>query len=153
MAGAKKNKYGLTEKQTRYAAARAAGKSQRAAYIDAGYSDNQNDTSKRINACRLEKDNPAIQKHIEYLQQIAAKHMLEDIEDRKAALLDIYLNSTNNKERLKALDLLNRMHGDYIDKKEINANITGLTRSDRLQAMEDTLETLKKAWNASNVEE
>lgn len=151
MPGAKKNKYGLTDKQTKYAAARAAGKSQRAAYIDAGYSDSQNDTSKRINACRLEKD-PAIQKHIEYLQQIAAKHMLEDIADRKAALLDIYLNSTNEKNRIKALDLLNRMHGDYIDKKEINANISGLSRSDRLDAMQDTLNALKQAWDDKDVQ-
>ena len=45
------------------------------------------------------------------------------------------------------------MHGDYIDKKEINATIQGVTRDDRLQAMQETLDSLKKAWNDSNIEE
>lgn len=153
MARGKKGADGLTDKQRKFVQARAAGKSQIESYAAAGYSLGSSDNGNRTNATKLEKIK-AIQENIEYLHRVARETALLDTEARQAALLDIYYNNTTStKDKLKAIDLLNRMAGDYIDKKEINATIQGLTRSDRLQAMEDTLETLKKAWNASNVEE
>lgn len=153
MARGKKGADGLTDKQRKFVQARAAGKSQIESYAEAGYSLGASDNGNRTNATKLEKIK-AIQENIEYLHRIARDTSLLDTEARQAALLDIYYdNTTSTKDKLKAIDLLNRMAGDYIDKKEINANITGLTRSDRLEAMQDTLETLKKAWNDSSVEE
>lgn len=152
MAERKKDKYGLTSRQRKFAENRAAGMTLSDAYYDAGYSRQQKRSAAAQNACHLEEI-MAVKKHIEYLQEIASLNALDSIEDRKAALIEIYQNATNDKDKLKAIDLLNRMHGDYIDKKEINANISGLTRSDRLDAMQDTLETLKKAWSDTGIEE
>lgn len=146
MPGPKKDEHGLTEKQRRYAENRAAGMSQPKAYKSAGYSSKQSDASARVNACRLEANTEAIQEHMNYLKEIAETKALETIEERKAALYDLYHNSTNEKIKIKALDLLNRMNGDYIDKKEITANV-GITREDRRQAMQDTLDALKQAWD------
>ena len=143
----------LTPKQTKYCQYRAKGKGQVESYEKAGYSMRQSKKSKEVNACKLESMETIKQK-IADLQQKADNDCILTTEQRKQALTEFYCDTTkSDKDRLKAIDLLNRMAGDYIDKKEINATIQGLTRSDRLQAMEDTLETLKKAWNASNVEE
>ena len=153
MARGKKGADGLTDKQRKFVQARAAGKSQIESYAAAGYSIGKSDNGNRVNACKLEKIQ-AIQENIEYLHRIARDTSLLDTEARQAALLEIYYDTTNStKDRLKAIDLLNRMAGDYIDKKEINANINGLSRSDRLDAMQKTLDDLKTAWNASDREE
>ena len=154
MAGAKKDKNGLTYKQKRYAEARAAGKSMVDAYDAAGYGKGSNYHTKEVNAQRLEDTSESIKAHIAHLQKIVDNGGLMDTEQRKAALVEIYRDSTvSTKDRLKALDLLNRMSGDYIDKKEVSATVQGLTRSDRIEAMQDTLNTLKKAWNNSDGQE
>lgn len=148
-----KGKDGLTTKQRKYCHARASGKGQVESYEKAGYSMRQSKKSKEVNACKLESME-SIQKKLEELQTKADNGCILNTEQRKQALTEFYCDTTkSDKDRLKAIDLLNRMTGDYIDKKEINANITGLTRSDRLEAMQDTLETLKKAWSDSSVEE
>lgn len=145
MAGAKKDRDGLTHKQRAYARARAAGKSQIEAYAEAGYSQRQCENSQRINACKLDTLQ-AVQDHIAHLQHIADSGGIMDTEQRKAALYEIYKDDTTAKrDKLKALDMLNRMSGDYIDRKEISATV-GITREDRREAMHDTLEALKKAW-------
>lgn len=148
----KKDSTKLTTKQMRYCQLRAEGKSQRQAYKGAGYSDRQKETTIDANSCNLEKIEK-IRDKIRELQEKADRGCILTTEQRKQALTDIYLDTNKaDKDRLKALDLLNRMSGDYIDKKEINATVQGLTRSDRLDAMQDTLETLKKAWSDSDIE-
>lgn len=146
MAGAKKGRDGLTDKQREYTRHRAEGKSQIESYILAGYQAGATQKTKREGASRLEALE-AVQANIERLQALADAGAVMTTEQRKSALFEIWQDTSNStKDRLKALDLLNRMSGDYIDKKEITASITGLTRQDRLNAMADTLETLKKAW-------
>lgn len=150
---AKKNKDGLTVKQVKYCQNRAKGLTQRESYIKAGYSSNQKPNSIDVNASDLEKMEK-IKKKIEELQRRADNGCILTTEQRKQALADFYLDDTkSDKDRLKAIDLLNRMSGDYIDKKEINATIQGITRDDRLSAMQETLESLKKAWNGSDGKE
>lgn len=149
MAGAKKGRDGLTDKQRAYSRHRAEGKSQIESYILAGYSDNQSMESRRQNASHLEKIE-AVRENIERLQALADAGAVMSTEQRKSALYEIYSDATNStRDRLKALDLLNRMEGDYIDRKEISATVQGLTRSDRLEAMSETLESLKTAWQGS----
>lgn len=144
---AKKNSDGLTPLQVRYCQERAKGETQRQAYIKAGYSSKQSDVSLDSNACNLERD-PRIKAKIEHLQAMVDSNALLTTEQRKAALLDIYLDETKGiNARLKALDMLNRMSGDYIDRQQIDANVSGLTREDRRDAMNDTLNALKSAWN------
>lgn len=141
----KKGNDGLTDKQRLYAQARAAGMNQPDAYAAAGYGKGSKRKTHIENACRLEKV-PGLAEHIARLQDIAASGALDAIEERRAALVELYQSSNNDRTRLKALDMLNRMSGDYVDRKEINANVQGLTRSDREKAMYDALNALKKAW-------
>ena len=148
-----KGKDGLTTKQRKYCHARASGIGQVESYEKAGYSMRQSKKSKEVNACKLESME-IIQKKLEELQTKADNGCILNTEQRKQALTEFYCDVTkSDKDRLKAIDLLNRMAGDYIDKKEINANINGLSRSDRLDAMQKTLDDLKTAWNASDREE
>lgn len=149
----KKDKDGLTVKQKKYCQNRAKGLTQRESYLKAGYSNKGNGQTLDSNACRLEKIEK-IQEKIAELQYKADNGCILSTEQRKQALTEIYLDtSKSDKDRLKAIDLLNRMSGDYIDKKEINATIQGISRDDRLQAMQETLESLKKAWNGSDGKE
>lgn len=144
---AKKNKDGLTPLQVKYCQERAKGKTQRQAYKDAGYGGKSTDKTMDENACRLDKD-PRVQATIERLQRLADSGAILDTKQRQAALYEIYQD--DNKPigaRLKALDMLNRMSGDYIDRQQIDATVTGLTREDRREAMNDTLNALKSAWN------
>lgn len=146
---AKKNKDGLTPLSVKYCQERAKGKTQRQAYKDAGYAAGGKSTDKTIdeNACRLEKD-PRVQATIERLQRLADSGAILDTTQRQAALYEIYQDDSKPiGARLKALDMLNRMAGDYVDKQQIDANVTGLTREDRRDAMQDTLNALKSAWN------
>lgn len=144
---AKKNSDGLTPLQVRYCQERAKGETQRQAYIKAGYSSRGNDQTLDSNASRLESD-PKISAKIEYLQSMVDNNALLTTEQRQAALVDIYLDdSKGTNARLKALDMLNRMAGDYVDKQQIDATVSGLTREDRRDAMQDTLNALKSAWN------
>lgn len=148
MSGAKKGRDGLTDKQRRYARARAQGKSQIESYVEAGYQTGATRKTKREGACRLDALD-AVQGEIERLQAIADAGGIMSTEQRKCALFEIWQDDSNaTRDRLKALDLLNRMSGDYIDKKEVSATVQGLTREDRIDAMGETLEALKKLWEA-----
>lgn len=152
MPGAKKGSDGLTDKQREYTRHRAEGKSQIEAYALAGYSTNQSEDSRRQNASHLESLE-AVRRNIERLQALADAGAVMSTEQRKCALYEIYLDSTNStRDRLRALDLLNRMSGDYIDRAELHATVQGLTREDRAEAMTETLKSLKTAWEASRVE-
>lgn len=146
MSGAKKGRDGLTHKQREYARLRAQGKSQIDAYTGAGYQPGATEKTRREGACRLETIS-AIQDKIESLQAIADAGGILSTEQRKCALVAIWQDDSNStRDRLKALDLLNRMSGDYIDRREVSATVQGLTRADRIEAMSETLESLKTAW-------
>ena len=148
MAGQKKDtKTGLTPLQAKYCQERVKGKTQRQAYKDAGYSAKQSPGSIDSNACILEQKEE-IQAHIKHLTDLANNGAILDTKQRQAALYEIYKDDTKPiGARLKALDMLNRMAGDYIEKQQIDANVTGLTREDRRDAMQDTLNALKSAWD------
>ena len=150
MAGAKKGRDGLTDKQRAYSRHRAEGKSQIESYVLAGYQPGATDKTRREGASRLEALE-TVRANIERLQTLADAGAVMSTEQRKCALYEIWQDDSNaTKDRLKALDLLNRMEGDYIDRREINATVQGLTRSDRLDAMTETLESLKTAWKGSD---
>ena len=143
---AKKNRYGLTARQELYCNSRVAGDTQRDAYRAAGYQPNASDKTADEAACRLESL-PQIKARLQHLQDIANQGALMTSDQRKAALLEFWQDdSKSDKDRLKALDMLNRMSGDYIDKRETSVTVQGLTRDDRKQAMQDTLDALKSVW-------
>lgn len=93
------------------------------AYKAAGYSVTS-DRVGRANAETLRKK-PAVAAEIERLQQEAAQNVVMTIQKRYEALTDIANDrDISTADRLKAIDLLNRMDSVYINKSEsINSNL------------------------------
>lgn len=134
----------LTQKQKKYIEYRAQGYNQTDAYQKAGYGENSTRKTLKENACRQEAKE-AIRAHMNALDAITETGALQSIEQRKSALIELYQQSSNEKTRLKALELLSRMSGDYIDRKDVS--ISGISREDRTQAMQDALTALMDVWN------
>lgn len=141
---AQKDKNGLTAKQEAYAQARADGLTQRQAYMKA-YDDNGGlDTTKDVNACKLDS-NAKVAQRIEQLRQRTRDGAVLDRDSITAMLSDMASDESNAKgTRLKALDMLNRMQASYTERKDITVN--GLTRDDRKQAMQAQLQALQDTW-------
>lgn len=120
MSGAKRPD-GLTDKQARYAEQRAAGKSKTDSYLSAY---NAGESSRRTayrQARELETGNsgPMIAAYIERLREQAAAGNILKSQEIAAALSGIAADDTAPRgDRLRALDLLNRMQGAYIDRRE-----------------------------------
>lgn len=105
----------LTKMQKAFARGRAEGKTLVQAYEDAGYGPNTSIQSKSVNACRLGK-NIEVQAEIKRLQEQAEQGAILKREQRQALLTEFALNENNDMpDRLRSLDQLNRMSGDYTD--------------------------------------
>ena len=76
-----------------------------------------------VNADKLLK-NTNIQKYIEELQEKAkCNRIMTAIERREFLTKMILKEETKDTDRLKALDILNKMDGEYTQKVEVNGNI------------------------------
>ena len=95
-----------------------------------------------VNADKLLK-NTNIQKYIEELQEKAKGNRIMTAIERKEFLTKMILKEeTKDTDRLKALDILNKMDGEYIQKVEVNGNIntnpfTGLTTEELKKIIKD----------------
>lgn len=136
------SKRGLTPKQTKYCRERAAGKTYKAAYKAAGYSDKGNDATLANNAYQMEKHNSEILAKIKALQARADNGGIMDRKARMQLLNEIALNETvKETDRLRAIDQLNRMNSDYNDTLKIDAAAgIQLSYADRLDAIKHSLE-------------
>lgn len=127
----------LTEKNKRFARAVASGKALTDSYKEAGYSAKQTKHCLRENAYKLSKKE-IVAAEIERLKQLATNDYILTREARLALLTEIALNADENttkKDRLRAVDILNKMTADYTE--NINAVVDGsieLTRSDAVNA-------------------
>ena len=89
------------------------------AAIKAGYSEKY----AGVNADKLLK-NTNIQKYIEELQEKAkGNRIMTAIERREFLTKMILKEETKDTDRLKAVDILNKMDGAYTQKVEVNGNI------------------------------
>lgn len=76
-----------------------------------------------VNADKLLK-NTNIQKYIEELQEKAKGNRIMTAIERKEFLTKMILKEeTKDTDKLKALDILNKMDGEYTQKVEVNGNI------------------------------
>lgn len=84
--------------------------------------DNENYQGSAASSVRLLKNakvKKAYEEKMEELRQLSAL----TIEQTKLALTDEYINGTKGSDRIKALDILNKMNGVYIEKIESDNNI------------------------------
>ena len=136
MAGRKK---GLTQKQKKYCRERVSGKTQRDSHKKA-YPNNMNDKTHDEAACRLEAK-PEIQAELKRLTALADAGAVLDRNQRIAILSEMALDENRKDDaRQRALDMLNRMHGDYTDKviTEVDATVS-MTYEEKRRAVLDAL--------------
>ena len=108
----------LTEQQEKFCLNIASGMNQTAAYKDAYNSQNMKIEAIYVEASRL-MDNPKIILRIEELRKEARSDRIINTIQKKELLTQwIYDDDTSKGDRLKALDILNKMDGEYIEKLE-----------------------------------
>lgn len=112
----------------------ASGLSQRKAYRAAfPNSVNWKDETVDVKASELKKNDKVLVR-LEELAQKASNDAIMDATERKEWLSKIVKSTyEETKDKLKAVDLLNRMDGTYITKVEVDANVT---MTDRLKDVE-----------------
>lgn len=133
----------LTLKQKEYARRRAKGQELCEAYKGAGYSNDQNDQTAKKNAWKLENTSAsaeAIKAKIEELQRRADVGAVLSRRAKLGLLSDMALDSDrDDANRLRALDMLNRMEGDYNDHLTTEA-VVRMSYADRLETMRNAQE-------------
>ena len=87
--------------------------------IKAGYSEKY--TNKNVSKIR---QNTAVQEYIKELQEKAKTSRIMTAVERREFLTEVIKNGNEKvQDRLKALDILNKMTGEYIQKVEVNGDI------------------------------
>lgn len=132
----------LTEKQRRFAAGLAAGKTQADAYTGAGYSDRQARRGIERNAYKLAHTGKILDE-IARLQALADEGAILSREQRLALLTSFALNTdgeTGRKDRLRALDMIAKMNGDYSE--TIRADVSAAIEGERSAAVDEMIRRL-----------
>lgn len=106
----------LTPKQELFVQNLVKGMSQREAYKNSYSAENMQDNDIDCNASKLFSDTKISQRYKELIKEADDKAIMT-AKERKIWLTEL-INSPNasNTDRLKALDLLNKMGGEYIEK-------------------------------------
>ena len=87
--------------------------------IKAGYSEKY--TNKNVSKIR---QNTAVQEYIKELQEKAKTSRIMTAVERREFLTEVIKNGNEKvQDRLKALDILNKMTGEYIQKVEVNGEL------------------------------
>ena len=108
----------LTPKQEKFIQNILKGMSQREAYKDAYDAKNMSDKTIDETACRLFNDSKINARYQELLKELETAAVMTALEKRKL-LKELTLDTNNSvNDRLKALDIDNRMAGEYITKVE-----------------------------------
>lgn len=130
----------LTPKQRKYCRERAKGKNQREAFEAAGYGPGSSRKTKTEEACRMEKL-PKIQAELARLTALAEAGAVLDRQQRIAILSEMALDEDRKDDsRQRALDMLNKMGGDYTDRQIIEAHAdVQLSYEEKRQAVLDAL--------------
>lgn len=135
----------LTRRQRIYCRNRAKGMNLQKAYKDAGFGKNSNEKTLKQNAFRMEKRGPhamEIQEQIRKYEELSEKGAILKREQRQALLTEIALDEDKDTpDRLRAVDQLNRMSGDYTDKiqTEFNGRVE-LNYQDKLDAIQRAID-------------
>lgn len=103
--------------------------------IKAGYSEKY--TNKNVSKIR---QNTAVQEYIKELQEKAKTNRIMTAVERREFLTEVIKNGNEKlQDRLKALDILNKMDGEYIEKMQLSGQVntnplSGLT-TEELRAL------------------
>ena len=107
----------LTEKQDKFCINIVAGMSQTDAYKNSYNAENMSIEAIYVEASRL-MDNPMIALRIEELRKEARKEVIMNTIQRKEWLTKLIMQDekASKTDKLKALDILNKMDGEYVTK-------------------------------------
>ena len=106
----------LTAKQEKFVQSLVKGMSQREAYKNSYNASNMKDETIDSNACRLFADSKISARYNELIKEAEDKAIMT-AKQRKIWLTELIRSpNASNTDRLKALDLLNKMGGEYIEK-------------------------------------
>ena len=112
----------LTTKQEKFITNIIKGMSQREAYKDAYNAENMKDETIDTEACLLFNDQKIAKRYNELLKELENEAVMTAIEKR-LLLKQMALDKDNSiNDRLKALDIDNKMAGEYITKVEADVN-------------------------------
>ena len=130
----------LTPKQKKYCRERVKGKNQTEAFDAAGYGPGSSRKTKTEEACRMEKL-PKIQAELKRLTALAEAGAVLDRQQRIAILSEMAMDEDRKDDsRQRALDMLNKMGGDYSEKQIIEArHEVQLSYEEKRQAVLDAL--------------
>lgn len=114
----------LTAKQERFIQNIIKGMTQRDAYKDAYNAENMKDATIDTEACLLLKDPKVAKRYQEILKEMEKTAVMTALEKR-LLLKEMVLDKKNSmSDRLKALDIDNKMSGEYIDNLKIESDNT-----------------------------
>jgi phage terminase small subunit len=114
----------LTVKQEKFVQNILNGMTQRQAYKDAYNAENMKDETIDSEACILFKDRKVAERYQELLKEMEKVAVMSALEKRKL-LKDMILNEKNSMgDRLKALDIDNKMSGEYIENLKVESDNT-----------------------------
>ena len=132
---------GLTPKQEKFIQNIVSGMSQRQAYKDSYNAENMTDESIDVEACKLFNDTKVSQRYQELMKKLedeaimSAKERMKFLTDviKELEEEDLILNGipvgkkvADLNTKMKAIDILNKMSGEYITKveAEVNSDVT-----------------------------
>ena len=113
----------LTEKQEKYCVNRATGMNQKDSYIDAYDTSKMKDDTIYRAACELEKDYKITTRIDELRKEARSERIINTIQKKELLTEWIYDADTSKTDRLKALDILNKMDGEYTEKIEAKQEV------------------------------
>lgn len=114
----------LTVKQEKFVQNILNGMTQRQAYKDAYNAENMKDETIDSEACILFKDQKVAERYQELLKEMEKVAVMSALEKRKL-LKEMILNDKNSMgDRLKALDIDNKMSGEYIENLKVESDNT-----------------------------
>lgn len=118
----------LTPKQERFIQNIVGGMSQREAYKEAYNAENMKDETIDAEACKLFKDHKVSKRYQELIEELKDKAIMtakermvwltEVVKDKQLEVDDIGFKPADLNTKMKAIDILNKMSGEYTTKVE-----------------------------------
>ena len=114
----------LTAKQERFVQNIIKGMTQRDAYKNAYNAENMKDATIDTEACLLLKDPKVSKRYQEILKEMEKTAVMTALEKRLLLKEMVFDKKNSMSDRLKALDIDNKMSGEYIDNLKIESDNT-----------------------------
>lgn len=114
----------LTAKQEKFIQNIITGMSQRDAYKNAYNAENMKDATIDTEACLLLKDPKVSKRYQEILKEMEKTAVMTALEKRMLLKEMVFDKKNSMSDRLKALDIDNKMSGEYIDNLKIESDNT-----------------------------